>query len=105
MNFLEAKYRADCIARDMNAHNPVATHASPDGGMITIIFDIIPDGDKPWSKAVECESIHADAPMMSRMLSEWKRQKAHEIRTHEPAPVVRQAIAIHGLKKVMKALA
>ncbi len=104
MTLTEAKTKAHALARELNAFNPVAATASPDGRTILIAFDVIPHPSLPWSRAVEVEAEHASYPVVVRLMDDWKQGVRNAIAINDPSPAVRKAIAVHGIRAVKKAL-
>lgn len=100
----EAKAKADSICRYLSAENPEQVIVSDDGGMIAIVFAVIPDAEWPWLKACECDAAVANPHVFETLLTGWKMDVLAQIANDEPSPVVRAAMAKYGYDKVLSVL-
>lgn len=96
--------QANAIARSLSHYRPVAATPVDGNDRIIFVFDIIPHESLPWTKGIEVEAVTASRDTVSLLMEDWKRGVLHAIATNSPSPVVRRAIAVHGIKAVKKAL-
>lgn len=100
----QARSKAAEICRFMSQDNPEQAVISDDGSMIGIIFQVIPDVQTPWRKAIELSSDIATPHAFSTLLTGWKMGVLADIAEDNPSPVVRAAFEHYGYDRVMKAL-
>lgn len=96
--------KANSIARELSHYRPVAATPVDLNERIIFIFDIIPHSSLPWTKGIEVEASTASRDTVSLLMEDWKAHVLRDIATNDPSPVVRKAIAVHGINAVKKAL-
>lgn len=87
-------------------YNPVWTETITDGHgeFIAMGFDMLGNPQLPWVKAFMIDAANATPALFEGEIKAWKRKKRQELAEGQPVPVVRQAIAMFGEKRVKQVL-
>ncbi len=97
--------KANAIARELQELRPIAATPVDAGDRIIFVFDIIPHESQPWTKGIEIEAESASRDTVLLLMSDWKKKIRTDILMNRPSPPVQQAIAVHGLAAVKRAVA